>query len=515
MLRNAAVAGLAALGLALLLIAIASPGEPSPARRRVEWAPSLDAPAARIDGPLRSLIIGTGPEPGSTQISIEQDVGLAAEVLPGPRALLFGGGRRAESVVEHRRAESPSLRSRLAALFGAPTDPDSTYRPTRLLPDGPATSRHVLSALDRALAEGRGPLLVYWAGHGEQGEAPQDNVVRLWGAFAITPTDLATALGRPSVQRSAQVVMTTCFSGGFAELVFEDADPGAGPSARVHCGLFAAPWDDEASGCDPDPERAHQEGFGLHFLNALRGRDRRGRALPADEVDLDGDGAVSLLEAHAHARVSSLGIEVPTTSSERFLRAAFDELGAEPASEAPPAARLLPEDAWVADRLGRELAARTLAEAEDRVESLDAAMEALDERLAEAEARADDAYYRLRIALLERWPALDDPWNPRFAADLERDGAAIAHALDHSPEGRLHAEASARVDALAAGLDALRVRRARAERLARAYENLELAAQLASRPSPLLERYRALLACERAAPIPLAGRRTQVETSSR
>lgn len=505
MLRKAAVACLALVGLALLVLAIARPELAPGAPLGREW--TAEAPRAAIDGPIRALILGTGLDPASTEVSIEQDVTLASEVLPSPKLLLFGGGRDAQTVVERAPTQAPSLRARLAAFFGAPVPPDSKYRRTRLAPDGPATPEQLLSVLERALAEGDGPLLVYWAGHGEQGEGPEANVARLWGGFPISPIDLEAALTTPPVRRSAQIVMTTCFSGGFAELVFEDADPGAGPSSRVHCGLFAAPWDDEASGCDPDPERSRQEGFGLHFLNALRGRDRDGRALAPGETDLDGDGAVSLLEAHARARVSSLGIEVPTTSSERFLRAAFDELGAEPAEARAAAVELLPEDAWVAERLGAELGARSLAEARDRVEALAAAMEELDVRLSEAELAADEAYYRLRIALLERWPALDDPWNPRFEADLERDALAIARALDRSPGGRIYAEALARVDSLGSELDSMRARRARAERLARAHENLELAAQLAASPSPLLERYEALLACERAAPIPLARRR--------
>jgi hypothetical protein len=125
--------------------------------------------------------------------------------------------------------------------------------------------------------------------------------------------------------RPVRVVLTSCFSGGFAELAFAGADAGKRELAAGRCGLFAATAEREASGCDPNPDRAAQEGYGLHFLQALQGRDRAG-AVAA--IDLDGDGKVSLLEAHARARIASAGIDVPTSTSERWLRATPGAAGA-------------------------------------------------------------------------------------------------------------------------------------------------------------------------------------------
>ncbi len=509
MRRKAAIAALALAVLAgvagAAVVARRGATDPRRAPESRDASPtSVDAPRTAMRAPVRTIVVGTGLEPASTQVSIEQDVALAARILPGPTVTLFAGGREHARVIEHVPTETPSLRSRLAAFFGAPVDPDATYRPTRLAPDAPATAAHVRDALARALRAGEGPLLVYWAGHGERGETPVDGAVRLWGGDAVAPADLAELLEEDGVRRTMQLVMTTCFSGAFAELVFEGADEASGPSSGVHCGVFAAPWDDEASGCDPDPDRARQEGFGLHFLNALRGRDRDGRPIARDAIDLDGDGAVGLLEALAHARIASGGIEVPTTTSERFLRYVAESLDAPETREGDTAraTALRPEDALVAARLGDELGARTAAEAEDRIVAIDDATETLDARLAEAEAAADAAYFPLRIALLERWPALDDPWNPRFEADLARDAEAIEATLERSPAARAYAEAASRVDAIVDDLDALRARRARASRLLQTYENLELAGALERADPAVRARYDAIVACERAAPVP-------------
>ena len=85
---------------------------------------------------------------------------------------------------------------------------------------------------------------------------------------------------------------TTGFSGGLGELVFVAGDETQGPSTATRCGVFAAPWDLEATGCDPNPDRAAQESYALHLLHALRGEDREGHALPKPQLDLDGDGTI-------------------------------------------------------------------------------------------------------------------------------------------------------------------------------------------------------------------------------
>jgi hypothetical protein len=511
MLRRGLVASLAALVVVFVVVgssgtvlAPAAPHAPRPSGSMGHQVPSREAPPVALKGPPRAILIGGGAEPASTQVSIEQDLALARAILPVPSVLLFASGAHGLSVVESGEAPRPTLRTRLAAFFGARADFGASFRPTRLSPDGPATAGHILDLLERAISMGDDPLLVYWAGHGEQGEDPADNAVRVWGGFPITPLDLVDLLDGIAPHRMFRLVLTTCYGGGFADIVFEGADPAAGPSRDVRCGLFAAPWDDEASGCDPNPDRAAQEGFGLHFLNALRGRDREGHGLPASEVDLDGDGAVSLLEAHARARVRSGGIEVPTTTSERWLRASVADSAEGAVSEDLEAIGLLPEEAWVVERLGEALGLATGAEVANRLLDMDRKMNGVDALLAEAEMTADEAYAGLRIALLERWPTLDDPWRSGFEALLERDAVMIGEALERSSAALTYAAAQRRTLALADEYDRLRVARARVLRLHRAHENLTLAAELRATSGERFARYRALLACERADPFPLS-----------
>ena len=125
-------------------------------------------------------------------------------------------------------------------------------------------------------------------------------------------------------------MLTACYGGGFAGVAFQDAHASAGAASADLCGLFATSPEHESNGCDPNPDRQAQEGYALHLLHALRGHDRDGEAAPG--IDLDGDGQVGMLEAHTRARIASRSIDLPSTTSERFLRSLFST-GAEAASD--------------------------------------------------------------------------------------------------------------------------------------------------------------------------------------
>ncbi|MCA9706099.1 MAG: hypothetical protein KDK70_09650, partial [Myxococcales bacterium] len=274
----------------------------------------------------RWIAAAAGALPELNQVSLEQDMALVAEVLgPGGR-LLFGAGPGSPTVqVLAPPTERDPVIALLGDLFAPRGSRDVRYRETRLSHAEPASADRVLAAVDHALAGGPEPLLLYLGGHGELGDEPRHNTVSLWAQSALTVADLAAHLDQSP--RPVRLVVTTCFSGGFAELVFREANPALGESPTERCGLFAAPWDLEATGCDPNPDRAAQEGYGLHLLEALRGRDRHGEPLPADTLDLDGDGRISLLEAHTRARIASTSADVPTSTAERWLRHAAPEQG--------------------------------------------------------------------------------------------------------------------------------------------------------------------------------------------
>ncbi|MBI4704292.1 MAG: hypothetical protein HY744_24570 [Deltaproteobacteria bacterium] len=465
-------------------------------------APGAEAAALRPLPPAmpRSvswIAFGGGAEPASNQVSLEQDLGLAARVLgaTGPGVLLFAGGMGAAPVQELGR---PPPGDPLLATLGELLDPrdgrEAHYRPTALHPHGPATAPSVLAAVESALAQrGAGPLVVFAAAHGQQGNSPREGALLLWGGAELSVAELAGRLDAAPGARPLQLVVAACFSGGFADLAFAQADPDKGAAPGERCGLFASTWDREASGCDPNPERSRQESYALHFLNALRGADRDGRALALAALDLDGDGRISLLEAHTRARIASRSIGVPTATSERWLRRTAPRRG-------PGRPLGLPEEDAVIAALGRQLAAPDGAAARGIERQLAARLEGAQQAAAELEDRLDERQAALRTALLERWPELGDPWHPDFAATLARERKAVAAFLARSPLARAYEQAKRLADEAGAPLDALEAEISLAHRLVRAHETRTLAARLNARPGQELRRYLALLACERTVP---------------
>ena len=467
--------------------------QPDPAREQTLATRSRGP--AQGEGSLRWIVAAGGSIPELNQVQIEQDVALIAETFSaiGPGRVLFGAGVDSPSVQElaPTSTRDPVVAS-LADLFAPRGGRDARYRLPTIAVDEAATATSLARTIEHATSTRGAPLVLVLAGHGNRGETARDNTVDLWAQSSLTVAELAAMLDR--AQREVRVVATTCFSGGFAELVFDGADPAAGPAGPVRCGLFATVWDLEAAGCDPNPDRAAQEGYALHFFNALRGRDRDGGALDPAVLDLDGDGAISLLEAHTRVRMVSEAADVPTTTSERWLRAVAPEQGPSLPVSLPEEDALIEALTQRLDLQNREPVAFAQLEAlEDRIEAASGALE-------DAQAREDEAYRLAAAALLARWPVLDDPWHPDFGATVADARAAIAEHLETDPVHAAYRTARAEVDRRVQELAELRRRAAWLERLTRALDNRELAGRLHAAGGTNWQIYERLLTCERSLP---------------
>ncbi len=513
-----AAAGVAA-GVVIALLGVERarerPGIDAGAARLATMDGAIEAPidppppAMRLPSEPTILLVGGGAPEGS-QVSLEQDLALALLAFPfrpdrGP-LVLFGGGP-ASPVLEMGAGEpaiADPLRQQLADFYDPRASREAVFRPTTLPVHDAASPERLTAVLREATSHDGPPLLVVVATHGAPGETPSDGALALWGGM-LDAREVAGVLDAATSERPVRFVVAACFSGGFAELAFESADETKPATTRDRCGLFASTWDLEASGCDPDPDRAAQEGYLLHMLSALRGQRRDGQPMERDVADLDGDGAISLLEAHTCARISSHSLDVPTTTSERYLRSVAPE-GRNGAAErrtprgpADDAAPLLVEEETVIATLGAELGATTEAEAAGMLDALEREMEQGDAAVAEFEKIEAERFEALRLELALQLPTIDDPWRDDHAALIDENRALIALVLA-SEVGTEYEHAHAALDEAGRGLDALELRRARLLRLVRAFENKRLVTALAARGGPDFDRYARFLACERSLP---------------
>ncbi|MDB4976914.1 MAG: hypothetical protein JWN48_5255 [Myxococcaceae bacterium] len=482
-------------------------------------APSKPAPASvelrppPVPQDLAWLALGGGSDPLSNQISIAQDVELASSLFSGAGLTLFASGPGAQVSVQRDAARELAAGGdvvfrQLAQLLGPPGGLSVRYETATLHVDAPATRDLVLDVLGRALEGGlvaagtpRTPLVVVASGHGERGESARQNALALWGGWPLDVRDLAAVLEAPEHARPTRFVITSCYGGGFAELAFLQANPQQGTRAADHCGLFAAPADDESSGCDPNPDRRAQESYSIHFLSALRGQDRAGRP-QRQAIDLTGDARISLREAHAWARIHSRSFDIPTSTSERYLREftrSFEQVrGAEDARTRE--LELDPEERSVVDALSAELELPDERRAREKLRELERILEEANAQVDEAQAGSDDSFYALRIALFERWPLLDHTWDPRAIELARREAKPIGFLLNESELAQGNAAAARELDDALSQQESVRVARARVLRLVRAFETLRLSGALKRRGGPRYEHYVALRECERFVP---------------
>lgn len=462
-----------------------------------------DDPTAATPEPApretRAILAGGGSLPSLNQVSLAQDVALARRAFAQPSLVLYGSGAGSLAQVETEAPARDPFAERIAALLDERSGRSSRHVAAPVRAHRAATASNVLEALEAAVQSSDQPLSLYIAAHGTGGENPVDSVIALWEDSELSVPALARVLDAdPHPERPVRVVITSCFGGGFGELAFDRAELERGPARTLRCGLFAAPWDRESAGCDPNPDRRAQSGFGLHFLHALRGENREGQRVDPRELDYDHDARISLLDAHTRARIEGRSIDVPTTTSERWLRAIDPAPVTRDAARTDPLA--LEEDAVIA-ALSRSLdAPPTLAGARSAMNAIDARRRPLLDQLDQLDAREQTLRRMLVAAVLARFPVLDDPWHRDFAAQLSAARSVLPSILDAHPATLELANLARQRDALSAIAEPLDVDAALALRLLRAHETRALAARVRQRGGRSFVMFERLRACERGAP---------------
>ncbi|MFT7582851.1 MAG: hypothetical protein ACI9MR_004535 [Myxococcota bacterium] len=443
------------------------------------------------------LAAGGGALPQDNQLSIEADLALVRDTLgPDNGILLYAGGEgtRAVQVADSSRRGDP-LRALLGDLFDPRAGRNASYRRTTLSPAGAATLRSLTERLKSTMSTGETPLTLYLTGHGEP--SSQGQAVRhvTWGGQGFTPAELASLFDRGTSKRPVQLVMTSCYSGAFANVAFRLGDRGnfARP-AVIRCGLFATTEDRPSSGCDPNPDRRQHESYTRHLMHALMGQDHMGAPLAPAEVDFDGDGQVTWLEAHARARIALTGFDVPTSTSELWLRVNAPLHGEGEVH--------WPEETAVVEALAARLGispsgAGLTAEVERQAQ----AIATLETRLTPATEAELDAFDAVVAVVLNRWPWLNDPWHPDFEPGLTRERAAIEAWFREDPRYQDYWAAFRVVDQLAGELDAASIKLAPYLRLQRALEFQLLAGWMKADGGPRWDYYLALRRCEAGQPI--------------
>lgn len=464
------------------------------------------------------LTIGGGSSATNNQVSLEKNVLFFQQYLSDrglgglPHEILFSdgiGGARDLQFVDAKDS-IPRVNELLAEVFRQEDGIDTHYRP-HSIPHlwGPSSRESINRWFDTVGAKlhDGDRLLIYYTGHGGRGTQGHNTTLALWHEQDMSVKEFAKLLDRLPPKVSVVLVMVQCFGGGFADVIFNDADSAKGLCSRDRCGFFATTPDRVAAGCTADVDEENYHEYSTYFWAALYGKKRTGEQV--SPPDFDHDGRVSFAEAHAYALINSDTIDLSMKTSDVFLRQ-FSRLP----SAGAPEANLLDPNGDFDQLLGRaELPERAELEGLSQRLELSGATRLQDARnmadgirqrrkaLQGEQRRLNQSHDRTCAALAamvrSRWPELGNLFNPYAPKIMSENADAIVMAIESAPPYRDLKSQDDRLSAIGDDLDDLERKQVKCLRLMRTAEHVALAANLASvAPPEIRDRYARLAEAE-------------------
>ena len=163
------------------------------------------------------------------------------------------------------------------------------------------------------------PAFFYFTGHGAYNRKdPDNNSIILWEEQFVSVQKLTGWLDQLPADRPFVAMMAQCFSGSFANLIYEQGNPENPVALQTRCGFFATVAKRPSVGCTPAVNEADYRDYSSSFFAGLSGIDRTGKAV--DSADYNADGTVSYAEAHAFAKVDKETTDWPVSTVEVWLQ---------------------------------------------------------------------------------------------------------------------------------------------------------------------------------------------------
>ncbi|MGD1907746.1 MAG: Caspase domain-containing protein [Leptolyngbyaceae cyanobacterium] len=260
----------------------------------------------------RFLVVAGGGAPSYNEIALEKNVLYFQRTLafmgldPVLADIFFANGHSGEATIRYIDILG---RER----FKVPNIPDLT---------GAATVGNVRQWFEAPPAKPSGtdcPSFFYFTGHGLLNrDNSGNNDLILWEESLVSVQQLASWLDQWPADQPFVTMMAQCFSGSFANLIYEEGDPEQPVALQTRCGFFATVETRPSVGCTPLVNEADYDDYSSSFFAGLSGRDRVGEPVPSN--DYDQDGQVTFAEAHAFAKVDKATPDWPISTSEAWLQ---------------------------------------------------------------------------------------------------------------------------------------------------------------------------------------------------
>lgn len=399
-----------------------------------------------------SLLIGGGPSPERTEFSIESNVLWFDQIFEQAGfdrvTTLFGSaGNNSKEVNYLAPVDFSEPYSALALVFDSTEVNSRRYRASEVRsdPSTPLTRDGLSGQLDRHVSElGNGDsLLLTYSGHGGKGSRPQGNFLFLWDNTEMSVDEMQSQFLEANDGASIRFVLPQCFSGAFTRLPFRNMNMEEGViKGPEMCGFTSVADDQLSEGCTASVNTEDYRDYASFFYGAITGTDRNGQPM-AGNADRDGNGQVSLREAHLYTLGHVVSTDIPRSTSEEFL------LAMEPWSQrwaSYRSASVNNEFIQVAEQLAHDFE-NAIGERAFLKES-SKRLQQQSQRVAEAEyakgqthAEINRLQYKLKERLFIRWPELSTPYTGAYHRVVGSELETIESWLRDQPEFQQLAQA--------------------------------------------------------------------------
>lgn len=476
------------------------------------------AAATPIQASDHILTIGGGSSASNNQVSLEKNVLFLQRYLAAagmgnvPHEILFSDGKAGARDLQYSdpNFQLPRVNDLLAQVFNRGRDLTTQYRahaiPNLWGASGRLSIGKWFDTIGTKLEDGD-RLLIYFTGHGGpgQGRPPVNQTLAMWNEPDMAVHEFAGLLDRLPSKVSVVLVMVQCFGGGFANVIYNDADPNKGLSPRDRSGFFATIPTRFAAGCTADADEENYKEYSTYFWAALYGQKRTGEAIKLP--DYDGDGKVSLAEAHAYALIASETVDISIKTSDVFLRrySSFRADGVEGMVTAEiDFDRLLalsdPSDRAVL----KELSAVLKLEGKTRVRDARSAADGIAQQRKSIEQRRnrlsrahDQMRGVLQARVTGRWPELSNLLHPGAEQIITTHGDEVVKFIEAAPQFKEFSKQEEEIDDLDNQSTELERTWVKQQRFIRTAGNVALAANLPKvAKGEIQDRYERLIKAE-------------------
>jgi hypothetical protein len=146
----------------------------------------------------------------------------------------------------------------------------------------------------------------------------ENNALILWQEDLLSVRRLSEIFDRFPQNRQIVTMMSQCYSGSFANFIYQKGMAENPIALQTRCGFFATISTQPSVGCTPEVNEADYRDYSSSFFAGLSGVNRVGK--PVTSADYNQDERVSYSEAHAFAKIDEQTSDLPVSTSEVWLQ---------------------------------------------------------------------------------------------------------------------------------------------------------------------------------------------------